>query len=175
MQHCPWCGRAVQRIEKRYRCWHCFTTSKGYSDFERFNKEWMILAREIRGLTVTELAQMIDGDVADIVRWEEGSPFIAANTIARLADALDFPVAFFHQQEAVEPLGETTLDWHSKVVWCECGGVLGDVGNPLPLLCPTCYAVVEGCPQCDHDLERERLGKVVAIYCPACKWTRKVL
>ena len=173
MQHCPWCGRAVQRIEKRYRCWYCFTTSKGYSDFERFNGERLILARESRGLTVDDLARMTDSEIADVVRWEGGSPFIAANTIERLADALDYPVAFFHQ-EAPKPLGETTLDWHSQVVWCECGEVLGDVGEPLPLICPTCSAVVEGCPRCDGDLlSRERLGKIVSIYCPVCKWQRK--
>ena len=176
MQHCPTCGHEVKRIgHLYYRCAYCILTSKVYNDSVRFQGKALALARESRGLSIDELAQATSNDAATINRWEDGSPFITDDEVQRLGDALDYPTGFFHM-EVSEWSQATTLGVYHDMVWCECGKMLGVVGQPLPLVCATCYAVVEGCPQCDGDLlPRERLGKVVAIACPACKWTRKVL
>src|SRR6266496_3632218 len=60
-----------------------------------FSSRRLRLAREARGLTQTAVASMADVTSAAISQFEKGEARPAAQTLLRLAAALEFPVQFF--------------------------------------------------------------------------------
>jgi transcriptional regulator with XRE-family HTH domain len=182
---CPRCGRATQPIEKRFRCLYCSLHSKlstkrsiAYVDWLPFQGSAVQLAHTYHGLTTVDLAAQLGVDVAYLEAIEAGQAIVSPDLARQIAFATGFPLAFFHI-EHVRFEGPTTLDWHAEMARCECGYCLGMEGDPLPVICPACYAVVEGCPRCDQDLEANwrydkagQISRVTSIYCPACGWKR---
>lgn len=67
-----------------------------------FNAERLTLARQRRGLKKTDLARMIGKVPRTITLYEKEASEPTDKTIDAIAQALDFPVEFFHQ-----PLGNT--------------------------------------------------------------------
>jgi transcriptional regulator with XRE-family HTH domain len=61
------------------------------------NRHLLVLAREVRGLTQTELAEKSGIDQGVISRFETGWRLIQLEALAKLAEALHFPEAFFCQ------------------------------------------------------------------------------
>lgn len=186
MMLCPRCGRHTQPIEnKRFRCLSCSLKSKltskrhiDYVDWLPFQGSAVQLAHCFRGLTTADLAAEVGVDIAYMEAIEAGTAIVGPELARCIADVTQFPLAFFHI-EHVRFEGPTTLDWHAEMALCECGHCLGMQGDPLPVICPACYAVVEGCPCCDQDLEANwrhdkttGQSQVTSIYCPACGWKR---
>lgn len=62
------------------------------------NAEMLILAREIRGITQTELANLSGIDQGRISRYEGGLKSIPSEELEIIASALSFPVDFFWQE-----------------------------------------------------------------------------
>jgi Zn-dependent peptidase ImmA (M78 family)/transcriptional regulator with XRE-family HTH domain len=66
-----------------------------------FNPEMLILAREARGLTQTQVAAAVGAQQGTISKTEAGLALPADQTLEKLSDALGFPVDFFYQQDRV--------------------------------------------------------------------------
>lgn len=77
------------------------------------NAEMLILAREVRGLTQTELAQISRIDQGRISRYEGGLRLIPDDELKALAEALSFPVNFFFR-EGKRRGAETVEIFHRK-------------------------------------------------------------
>jgi Zn-dependent peptidase ImmA (M78 family)/DNA-binding XRE family transcriptional regulator len=60
-----------------------------------FNPEMLILARESRGLTQTQLAQGVSLQQGSVSKLEAGILPASEEILARLAEALDYPIEFF--------------------------------------------------------------------------------
>ena len=73
-------------------------TSTQRSNFRKFvNPEWLILAREIRGMTQQELSKQSRIVQPQISRYEGGIREVNANDLEALSRALGFPATFFSQ------------------------------------------------------------------------------
>ena len=71
-----------------------------------FNPVMLTLARDIRGMTQSELAHKTKLSVPEIVRFERGFAIPTARELRAFDSVLDFPVAFFLQEgERHPPLG----------------------------------------------------------------------
>src|ERR1051325_1217612 len=71
------------------------TSTFASSDFPMFNPSRLTLARERRGLTQIGLAEAIGVTRLTIYRYESGEVEPPPETLAKLARAVAFPVAFF--------------------------------------------------------------------------------
>lgn len=60
-----------------------------------FNPEMLVLARRARGLTQARLAELAAVPPASLSRHEAGTLGVSADSLARLAAALDYPAGFF--------------------------------------------------------------------------------
>jgi Zn-dependent peptidase ImmA (M78 family)/DNA-binding XRE family transcriptional regulator len=72
------------------------------------------LARELRGLTQTELAARVGVPQGTISKLESGALSIGQDLIKAIAEKLELPEAFFAQMDAVHPFGSTTF-YHRKL------------------------------------------------------------
>lgn len=61
-----------------------------------FNPEMLVLAREARGLTQTELSVRLGVSQSKVSKLEDGLLDLCEDTAARLPEALGFPVTFFY-------------------------------------------------------------------------------
>lgn len=77
------------------------------------NPEMLILAREIRGMTQTELAETSGIDQGRISRYEGSLRTIPDDELHILAKALSFPVAFFYR-DGKRRASETSEIFHRK-------------------------------------------------------------
>lgn len=68
-----------------------------------FNASRLTLARKRRGLTKTKLALAVDVDLRTITGYEAGEFLPSEESVGKLARVLDFPPAFFVQDDAQEP------------------------------------------------------------------------
>lgn len=68
---------------------------------ESFNPEMMVLARELRGLTQSELATRAGVSQGHLSKIEHGGIAPNGKVLADLADALDLPERFFYLQDRV--------------------------------------------------------------------------
>lgn len=63
-----------------------------------FNGYMLEIGRQMRGLTQVELAKAARVDQGLISRMENGWALPDADAEQKLADALEFPLAFFHRE-----------------------------------------------------------------------------
>jgi Zn-dependent peptidase ImmA (M78 family)/DNA-binding XRE family transcriptional regulator len=88
-----------------------------------FQPKRLIQAREVRGLTQTELAEKIGKSSSTISKWESGSQFPEPNILNDLSKELDLPVNFFTKELKVEEknqlffrtMASTTVPLRKKV------------------------------------------------------------
>ncbi|UCE61669.1 MAG: ImmA/IrrE family metallo-endopeptidase [Phycisphaerales bacterium] len=74
-----------------------------------FNPEMLILARESRGYTQTDLARATGYAQSHVSRYENGTLPLTEENVAKMASALNYPVAFFGQGDTVYGLGSSFL------------------------------------------------------------------
>lgn len=68
------------------------------------NPKMISIARESRGLNQTELSKKLNISISNISRMEYGMlSDIKNDTLAKLSDALDYPVSFFYQDFSIQP------------------------------------------------------------------------
>ena len=65
------------------------------------NREMLVLARQARGLTQTELAQKLGISQAQVSKIENGLDRADAATVERYARVLDYRPSFFHQKDTL--------------------------------------------------------------------------
>lgn len=78
-----------------------------------FNPEMLILARESRGYTQTDLARATGYAQSHVSRYENGTLPLKTECVAKFACELDYPDAFFLQGDTVCGLGTSFL-FHRK-------------------------------------------------------------
>jgi Zn-dependent peptidase ImmA (M78 family)/DNA-binding XRE family transcriptional regulator len=85
---------------------HNLQTSLSMSNdgLEGFNPSRLTLVRERRGLSKSELAQLIDVDLRTIVAYESGEFCPSPETLKRLEKELGFPAAFFEGDDLEKPI-----------------------------------------------------------------------
>jgi Zn-dependent peptidase ImmA (M78 family)/transcriptional regulator with XRE-family HTH domain len=83
------------------------------SRIERFVGRRLTEARESRGLTAVSLAQMIDVTPVMISAYENGRSAPRAETLAKIAQTLNFPIAFFARPYAIRPGEDRPVFWRS--------------------------------------------------------------
>lgn len=72
---------------------------------ENLNFKMLTLARESRGYTQTELAEMISGlGQGNLSKMEKGILKISEEVAVRISEKLDYPISFFYQQEPKSPI-----------------------------------------------------------------------
>lgn len=70
---------------------------------EEFNPSRLSLARKRRGFTKNDLSRATDLSLKSLTTYEKGTQRPTALTVARLADALNFPVEFFMGPDLDQP------------------------------------------------------------------------
>lgn len=80
---------------------------------EMINPEMLILARELRGMTQSELAEITSINQGIISRYESEMREISSKDLVKIAAALDFPEAFFYRPGQRHGLGSSGL-FHRK-------------------------------------------------------------
>ena len=71
------------------------------------NHEMIVLAREIRGMTQTELARLAPSATqGNLSRMEKGRLSISENVLEEIAEALNFPKSFFFQENVKTPISD---------------------------------------------------------------------
>jgi Zn-dependent peptidase ImmA (M78 family) len=70
------------------------------------------LARQRRGLTITTLARTVHVDPKTVTRWESGDSTPTPDSLARIAEQLDFPVEFFSASD-VEELADESVSFRA--------------------------------------------------------------
>lgn len=74
---------------------------------KKFNPEWLILARQYRGISRASLSKMTGIKVKDIIRIEKNIivdiPIYDDNRYDLMSDALGFPIEFFQQERSPRP------------------------------------------------------------------------
>ncbi|HMG84700.1 MAG TPA: XRE family transcriptional regulator [Terracidiphilus sp.] len=78
-----------------------------------FNPGMVVLARESRGYTQSELAKLIGVEQGTISKLEAGFLFTPEELIAKVADTLRYPLQFFFQNEKVYGFGSSVF-YHRK-------------------------------------------------------------
>src|ERR1043166_256569 len=78
-----------------------------------FNSEMLVLARESRGYTQTELAPKLEVQQGTLSRIESGAITPADEFLERAAHALDYPLEFFFQSDRVYGFNSTVF-FHRK-------------------------------------------------------------
>lgn len=79
-----------------------------------FNGEMLQLARELRGWTQTELAQMTGFTQAFISQLEHGVREITTERLSILAKAVDFPPEFFYQPHRYNGIGLSVMFYRKR-------------------------------------------------------------
>ncbi len=86
--------------------------------YENFNPELLLLAREYRGYSQSELAERVGIDQGHYSRIERGllNAPISESSAQSLARALDFPIAYFHQKDELSglPLSVHEPAWRKR-------------------------------------------------------------
>lgn len=78
-----------------------------------FNPDMLVLARESRGYTQTELARLIGVEQGTISKLEGGLVLAPDELVTKAADALKYPIEFFLQNEKVYGFGSSVF-YHRK-------------------------------------------------------------
>ncbi len=81
---------------------------------KKYNPAMVTLAREMRGLTQTELATKLSVPQGTISKLESGALFFTEEIANGISEALQFPQSFFSQTDAVYPFGSTTF-YHRRL------------------------------------------------------------
>ncbi len=79
----------------------------------RINPEMLVLAREARGVTQSELARQLACSQARISKYESGLLDVSPEDCSAIAHILDFPTEFFHQTDKVYGFGSSCF-YHRK-------------------------------------------------------------
>ena len=74
-------------------------------DNERFNPELLTLARRTRGLSQAQTSSKAEVAQSFISKYESGTMMPRDQHIEKLAQALDYPTAFFYQQMVIRGPG----------------------------------------------------------------------
>lgn len=74
-----------------------------------FNPEMLILARESRSFTQTDLARETGYAQSHVSRYENGTLLLTPECVAKFASALGYPEAFFAQRDTIYGLGSSFL------------------------------------------------------------------
>jgi Zn-dependent peptidase ImmA (M78 family)/transcriptional regulator with XRE-family HTH domain len=80
----------------------------------KYNPAMVTLAREMRGLTQTELATKIGVPQGTVSKLESGTLSITDELVRAIAQGLQLPESFFSQMDAVHPFGSTTF-YHRRL------------------------------------------------------------
>jgi len=78
-----------------------------------FNPDMLILARESRGITQTELAERVGVTQGKISKFESGMLAVSTEEAARIARSLDYPSSFFYQPDKLAGCG-SICDYYRK-------------------------------------------------------------
>jgi Zn-dependent peptidase ImmA (M78 family)/DNA-binding XRE family transcriptional regulator len=71
------------------------------------NHEMIVLAREIRGMTQTELARLAPSATqGNLSRMEKGKLSISENVLEEISEVLNFPKSFFFQENVKTPISD---------------------------------------------------------------------
>lgn len=79
-----------------------------------FNPDMLILARESRGMTQTQLADALRLSQAKVSKLEAGMGAVSDDDIKKMSRALRYPESFFHQNETRLGLGPSELYHYRK-------------------------------------------------------------
>ncbi|MBK7143595.1 MAG: ImmA/IrrE family metallo-endopeptidase [bacterium] len=77
------------------------------------NAEMLILARESRGLTQRQLADMVEIAQSAISKYENGLLDVPEEHVTDIANALDYPESLFSRRDSIEGSGSTCM-YHRK-------------------------------------------------------------
>ncbi len=169
-------------IETGWRCLKCDASRNQHESlrhartYQPFNGERSQMAREVRGLSLAELATQLACEPSALEAIEQGAMIPERTLQCAIADATQFPLAFFYQLDPPRfNTGFCSLDLHAMSVYCECGTYLGLKGETLPIECPDCMEPVDGCPKCDADMHpaisRRKATKGQRVYrCERCQY-----
>ncbi len=83
------------------------------SQIARFNPSMITLARELRGLSQAELAELLNIHQGSISKIEAGALQVPSSLTAHLGRKLGVPESFFSQTSSVYPFGSSTF-YHRK-------------------------------------------------------------
>lgn len=78
-----------------------------------FNPDMLVLARESRGYTQSELAKLVGVEQGTISKLEAGLLFTPEELISKVANVLKYPIQFFSQNEKVYGFGSSVF-YHRK-------------------------------------------------------------
>lgn len=67
------------------------------------NPQMLLLARESRGITQTELSRSLDVTQAAISKAEKIFGKVSDELLQKIADKLKYPIDFFYQQKSIYP------------------------------------------------------------------------
>jgi Zn-dependent peptidase ImmA (M78 family)/transcriptional regulator with XRE-family HTH domain len=81
---------------------------------KQFNPEMLQLARELRELTQTELANLSNMSQGFLSLLEAGAKDASEDRLLKIAEALNFPVDFFFQQDRYTGLGMSVMFFRKK-------------------------------------------------------------
>jgi len=77
------------------------------------NPEMLILARETRGLTQSELAEVTSISQGNISKYESGLLYVSEEHLQKIASVLDYPVSLFFQSDQLYGFG-SHCTYHRK-------------------------------------------------------------
>lgn len=95
-------------------------TSSGMRPRGEFAPSRLAVARKRRGLTKVSLASKVDLSTRILTAYEKAEKLPTRQTVARLAEALEFPIEFFYAPEIGElPLGAASFRSLSSLTSCQ--------------------------------------------------------
>jgi Zn-dependent peptidase ImmA (M78 family)/transcriptional regulator with XRE-family HTH domain len=77
------------------------------------NAEMLMLARETRGLTQSELAELTSISQGNISKYESGLLYVSEEHMQKIASVLDYPISFFFQTDQLYGFG-SHCTYHRK-------------------------------------------------------------
>jgi Zn-dependent peptidase ImmA (M78 family)/transcriptional regulator with XRE-family HTH domain len=106
-----------------------------------FNPVWLVIARQVRGLTQKELANSLNVNQGWLSRIESGLRNISEDKAGEVANFLDFPLAFFGQPDPPS-LGGRTDVFHRKTAVPE--KILDKVNGQLTIISTSLDKLLQG-------------------------------
>lgn len=171
---CPYHDLPLRRTGDHWRCVKC-DMGKVDHEYMPFNGARVQMARESRCMAVEELAHNVCLSVDQVQQVEARETRPDRETQKAIADTTGYPLAFFMQDDPPGFFGGwNSLDLHASLQYCECGAVLANKDERMPLVCSQCMEPTYGCPCCDADMHvNDRKGQRL-FRCKQCGYRATV-